>query len=285
MSMGGNTPGGMNAGGAAGSGGGTSTDSVKSEGCGKATTLKSGNGQRITVGGTNRTYNIRIPEPYDSNKPYRLILGYHGMTLNANTVTNESFYGLWNLSAGSTIFVAPQGLNDAWPNTGGADVEFSRQLIASLESQLCIDKSRIFAQGFSMGGSMSYAMACAAGDIIRAIAVHSGGPMSGCVSHNKPVAYFMTHGTRDDICTYPRYGVPELQDFAKVNGCKSPDPGLSASNFAAALPEPTGSSGSCIDFEGCSPGYPARSCIFVGTHIWNPGNWVPGEVWKFFTQF
>jgi hypothetical protein len=58
--------------------------------------------------------------------------------------------------------------------------------------------------------------------------------MSGCVAHTKPVAYFMTHGTKDTMCTYPTYGVPQLQDFAKVDGCKTPDPSLSAAAFEAA---------------------------------------------------
>jgi polyhydroxybutyrate depolymerase len=135
---------------------------------------------------------------------------------------------------------------------------------------------------------MSYAMACAMGDVIRGVAVHSGGPMSGCVAHTKPVAYFMTHGTQDTMCTYPTYGVPQLQDFAKVDGCKTPDPSLSATAFEAALPEPTSTASACIDFTGCQSGYPVRSCLFVGPHIPGPdgeNGWVPKETWKFLSQF
>ena len=203
--------------------------------------------------------------------------------------TAKAWYGLWDLAGGSTIFVAPQGINNGWSNSGGADVEFSRALITQLETQLCIDKSRIFAEGFSMGGSMSYAMACAmGGDTIRGVAVHSGGPMSGCVAHTKPVAYFMTHGTKDSVCTYPGYGVPQLQDFAKVDGCKTPDPTLSATAFEAALPNPPGSASACVDFTGCQAGYPVRSCLFVGDHTPSPdgtNGWVPKESWKFISQF
>ena len=49
----------------------------------------------------------------------------------------------------------------------------------------------------------------------------------------------MTHGTKDSVCTYPGYGVPQLQDFAKLDGCTKPDPAASATAFEAALPEPT----------------------------------------------
>ncbi|MBN2574452.1 MAG: hypothetical protein JXP73_07790 [Deltaproteobacteria bacterium] len=293
---GGRTGGALGGRGGAGTGGqtgggstGTSTDPVKSDGCGKPTTAKTGNGQTINVNGSNRTYNLKIPDNYDQDKAYRLMVAYHCMNGTANGVTGENFYGLWSLSQNSTVFVAPQGNNNAWSNPGGADVEFSRQLISQLESQLCIDKSRIFCEGFSMGGSMSYAMASAAPELIRGIAVHSGGAMSGSTpGHSGPVAYFMTHGTNDSVCTYPNYGVPQLQDFAKVNKCTSPDPTLNATQFEAALPNPTSSSSACVEFTGCTDGYPVRACLFVGDHQWNPGggsSWVPGETWKFISQF
>jgi poly(3-hydroxybutyrate) depolymerase len=268
---------------AGGSGGGSAA--TMSAGCGKAPSLMSGDGQSISVSGSSRTFNLDIPENYDNNHPYRLIVSYHWLNGTANNVSNggvaKPYYGLWTLAAGSTIFVAPQGIDNAWKNSGGADVEFSRQLITLLENEFCIDKSRIFAEGFSMGGSMSYAMACAMGDVVRAVAVHSGGPMSGCdKSSRKPVAYFMTHGTQDSVCTYPGYGVPQVEDYAKLDGCT-----------AQSMPTPTDSSGKtpvCVDYAGCTAGYPVRACIFVGDHTPSPGGtsgWVPTESWKFLSQF
>jgi len=159
-------------------------------------------------------------------------------------------------------FRGPQGIGNAWNNGGGSDVEFSRALITQLKSQLCIDTTRIFAEGFSMGGSMSYAVACAMSDIFRAVAVHSGGPMSGCdKSNRKPVAYFMTHGNKDSVCKYPDYGIPQIDDIAQVNGCQI----LDIENTL----KPTDSSGKtpvCGDFQGCLAGHPARACLFVGDH-------------------
>jgi poly(3-hydroxybutyrate) depolymerase len=154
-------------------------------------------------------------------------------------------------------------------------MNFTKAMVDELTSKLCVDKSRIFAEGFSMGASMSYAVACAMGDVFRGVVAHSGGPMSGCVQHTKPVAYFMTHGTQDSVCTYPQYGVPQINDFAKVNGC-----------MPATMPTPSGTTPACIDFQGCMPGYPARACIFVGDHTPSPtGNWVPKESWTFISQF
>lgn len=269
---------------------------VPSDGCGKATTAKTGDNQTITVGSSSRTYNLKLPANYDQNHPYRLIISYHWLNGTAANVSGgggyiKPWYDLDTAVAsnGTTVFVAPQGLNNGWSNSGGADVEFSRQLITTLESQICIDKARIFCEGFSMGGSMSYAMASAMPETIRAVAVHSGGSMSGTTAgHNKPVAYFMTHGTKDTMCSWPSFGLPQLEDFAKVNGCKTPDPTLSASAFQAALPQPTSTAGVCLEFTGCTAGYPTRSCLFVGPHTPSPDGtdgWVPKETWKFFSQF
>lgn len=247
-------------------------------------------GNTIMVNGASRSYNLKIPDNYDPKKPYRLIFSFHWLNGTANDIskgsgTAKAWYGLWDLAQGSTIFVAPQGINNGWSDAkrtnskGGDDIELTKALLTFMEDSYCIDTTRIFAEGFSMGGSMSYAVACALGDQFRGVAVHSGGPMSGCVTpHNKPVAYFMTHGTKDSVCTYPGYGVPQLQDFAKVNGCMD-----------ATLPTPTSSASACVDFMGCTAGYPTRSCLFVGDHTPSPGGtgntWVPGETWKFISQF
>jgi polyhydroxybutyrate depolymerase len=262
-----------------GSGGGAATG--KSAGCGSATTPPKSGNYMISVGGANRSYILKVPDNYDANKAYKLMFSYHWLNGTAQNVSSENYYGLWGLSEGSMIFVAPQGNGNAWRDAGssksqgGEDINFTKALVTDIKSKFCIDNGRVFAEGFSMGGSMSYAAACAMGDVFRAIAVHSGGPMSGCVTHDKPVAYFMTHGTSDSVCTYPGFGVPQINDFAKVNGCTARD-----------MPVPNGSAHSCVDFEGCMTGYPARACIFNGDHQWNPsGNWVSGESWKFFSQF
>jgi poly(3-hydroxybutyrate) depolymerase len=278
-------------GGAPGASADAGSDDVKTEGCGAVSWPTSKAGLTIDVAGTSRSYILRIPDDYDTNHPYRLIVAFHWLNGTAENVANgnsgatgKPFYGLWDLAAGSTVFVAPQGIDNAWRDSGhtntaeGEDLAFTRALVTQLESQLCIDKTRVFAEGFSMGGSMSYAVACAMGSLVRAVAVHSGGPMSGCVQHDKPVAYFMTHGTQDSVCTYPKFGVPQLDDFAMVNGCMS-----------QSLPTPSGQTPSCVDFAGCSQGHPTRACIFVGDHTPSPpspsSTWVPRETWDFISQF
>jgi poly(3-hydroxybutyrate) depolymerase len=251
-----------------------------SPGCGAAMAPGSDT-YTIDVAGAERTYILNVPADYDASHPHRLILSFHWLGGTARNVADGDFYGLLDRSDGSTIFAAPQGIENRWsdpgrsPTSGGDDIAFAASLVEELTSKLCIDESRIFAEGFSMGGSMSYAVACAMPDVVRGVVAHSGGPMSGCVQHDEPVAYFMTHGTEDSVCTYPEYGVPQIDDFAMVNGCMPHD-----------MPTPIGDAHECVDFEGCMAGYPARACIFVGPHTPSPpGDWVPGESWAFISQF
>src|SRR5688572_27119306 len=87
-------------------------------GCGKAPTLTSGT-RSISSGGQNRSYILRIPDNYDRNRPYRLVFAFHWLNGTANDVATGgadgavwAYYGLQQRSNNSTIFVAPQGLNN-----------------------------------------------------------------------------------------------------------------------------------------------------------------------------
>lgn len=129
-------------------------------GCGKAPTLTSGT-RTIQSSGQSRTYNLRIPDGYDRNRPYRLIFGFHWLNGSANNVTSAGYYGLQPLSNNSAIFVAPQGLNAGWANTNGRDLTLFDDISRQVENDLCVDTTQRFALGWSYGGAMSYAVACA----------------------------------------------------------------------------------------------------------------------------
>jgi len=62
------------------------------------------------------------------------------------TVENGTwaYYGLQRLSNNSAVFVAPQGLNNGWANSGGEDVAFTDAMINQVEGALCVDTTRLF---------------------------------------------------------------------------------------------------------------------------------------------
>jgi poly(3-hydroxybutyrate) depolymerase len=261
-------------------------------GCGRAPTLTSGT-HSIQTGGKNRTYILRIPDNYDNSHAYRLVFGFHWLGGTANDVATGqtvqrdvwAFYGLQRLSNNSTIFVAPQGLNNGWANSGGEDLTFVDDMIRQIVADLCVDTTQIFSIGFSYGGAMTYALACARPTVFRAVAVQSGALLSGCDGGSQPVAYLGIHGLRDSVLNISA-GRSLRDTFVRNNGCSAANP-----------PEPTQGSLSHTTFtySGCSAGHPVEWAAFDEGHIPAPQDgaagsdgsrtWVPAEVWRFFTQF
>src|SRR5581483_8489003 len=200
---------------------------ASSAGCGKAPTLTSGT-HTIQSSGQTRSYILRLPANYNSSNPYRLVFGFHWVGGTANDVDsggtdgyNWSYYGLRRLAdnaGGDTIFVAPQGISNGWANSGGQDVTFVDDIRNQIEAGLCVDTTQIFATGFSYGGAMTYALACARATVFRAVAVYSGANLSGCSGGTQPIAYIGLHGLRDNVL--PIADGRALRDtFVRDNGC------------------------------------------------------------------
>jgi poly(3-hydroxybutyrate) depolymerase len=264
-----------------------------SAGCGKSPTLTSGT-RSIQTSGKTRSYILRVPDGYDSNRQYRLVFGFHWNGGTANDVDSGgtsgypwSYYGLRALSGNSAIFVAPQGLNNGWANSGGEDVVFVDDMIRQIEAGLCVDTAQRFAGGFSYGGGMSYALACARPTVFRAVAVYAGGQLSGCSGGTEPVAYIGLHGLRDPVLNISQ-GRSLRDRFVRNNGCTPQNP-----------PEPAQGSltHTVTTYSGCRAGYPVVWAAFDAGHTPGPvdgsaGDFEPGErswtravVWNFFTQF
>jgi hypothetical protein len=148
-----------------------------------------------------------------------------------------------------------------------------------------VDTTQVFSSGFSYGGAMSYALACARPTVFRAVAVYSGGNLSGCSPGTQPVAYIGLHGIRDNVL--PISSGRGLRDtFVRNNGCTAQNP-----------PEPANGSLTHIvtAYAGCRSGYPVVWAAFDGAGH-DPGprdgctcdgwmTWTKDVVWSFFTQF
>ncbi|MEV5818615.1 RICIN domain-containing protein [Micromonospora haikouensis] len=259
-------------------------------GCGKAPTLTSGQ-RTIQSSGQNRSFILRIPDNYDRNHPYRLIFGFHWNGGTANDVDSGgtdgaawSYYGLRQQANNSTIFVAPQGNGNGWANPGGQDVTFVDDMIRQIEADLCVDTTQLFALGFSYGGGMSYSLACSRANVFRAVAVYSGGQLSGCSGGTQPIAYMGIHGIGDPVLNVSA-GRSLRDTFVRNNGCTAQNP-----------PEPRAGSLTHVTttYSGCRSGYPVVWAAFDGGHTPGPVDgggdsgvrtWTKGEVWRFFTQF
>ena len=67
---------------------------------------------------------------------------------------SQDWYGLRKLANEGAIFIAPQGLNNGWANSGGEDITFIDTLVKNAQDKLCVDTAQIFSTGFSYGGAM-----------------------------------------------------------------------------------------------------------------------------------
>nr|WP_211116436.1 ricin-type beta-trefoil lectin domain protein [Glycomyces buryatensis] len=266
------------------------TTLASSAGCGSAPTLSSGT-HTIQSGGTNRSFILRVPDNYDSSRSYPLIFAFHWNGGTAGDVSSGgsdgalwSYYGLQRLSNNSAIFVAPQGIGNGWANSGGRDVTFVDDMIARVEAGLCVDTEQRFALGFSYGGGMSYALACARPTVFRAVAVYAGGQLSGCSGGTQPIAYLGIHGISDPVLNISQ-GRSLRDRFVANNGCTPQNP---------PEPAPGSRTHTVTSYSGCRAEYPVMWAAFDGGHTPGPidgstsdgwQTWTSGVTWSFFTQF
>ncbi|KAK7753152.1 hypothetical protein SLS62_004885 [Diatrype stigma] len=275
----------------------TALAGTPSPGCGKQPTLTSPEAYNVTVNGKTRSFYIRLPADgaYDAAHAYKLIFTFHALGGTAEQVVSGAggylpWYGLPAADGTeSAIYVAAQGLtNDAefggalpgWANVGGEDLALVDAILAAVEADLCVDADHRYSTGFSYGGAMSYALACDRSALFRAVAVLSGGPMSGCGGEDGlPVAYYGEHGVSDPVL--PMALGRELRDrFVANSGC--------APREAA---EPAAGSGTHVKtvYEGCT--HPVTFVAFDGDHTPLPmdagaeQSYAPDETWAFFSQF
>jgi poly(3-hydroxybutyrate) depolymerase len=250
---------------------------------------------------------MRLPDSYDNNKPYWLIFGFHWNGGTSTAVDNGgsngyimAHYGLQAMSNNGAIFVAGQGNGAGWPNSGGEDLKYVDDIVKLIEDNYCVDTTRLYANGFSYGGGMSYQIACSRAKVFRAVAIYEGAVLSGCDGGKDPIAYWQMAGTTDNTCSIGM-ATPMRDQFAKNNGCTLP---------ASEPPRPTSSTSPhiCTDYTGCSAGHPLRWCVHPAGHgnaivdgttdLYNSCatapktcsdtckcTWVPADVWKFFTSF
>jgi len=274
-------------GGSASSGGTTGAGGAPSPSAGCGMPAPASMRYSIDVGGMTREYILSVPSNYDANKPYVLIFAWHPWGGSAQQVAgtgNSGYYGLKGTSNNQAILVAPEGLDFGgmglgWGNTNGQDIAFLHSMLDLFQSQMCIDQNRIFSAGFSFGGMMSNAVGCAG--LARAIAPMAGNStVSGCLAGTQPVAYMGFHGTHDSVVDISG-GRTARDVFVKRNGCSSTTTPSSPSwcDGIASNYQPC----TCVDYQGCMPGYPVTWCEYNADHQAAPNS--GPTLWTFFSQF
>lgn len=168
------------------------------------------NGQLFSAG-EERGYLLYVPESYDPQTPTALVVSIHGFS---DWPAHHARTTHWNDLADEEGFIVvyPQGTGFPrhWRTTGfteedpGPDVQFISDLIDSLEVTYNIDPARVYINGFSNGGGMTYVMACRMADRIAAIGSVAGAytlPVEDC-EPSRPVPLIVFHGNADPIVPF-----------------------------------------------------------------------------------
>lgn len=193
--------------------------------------------------GQKRDYLLYVPRSYDPSRPAPLVISMHAAALWGAAQKETS---RWNEIAErhGFIVVYPSGVGGTgtriWHVDRGPglmrDVRFLSELIDTLEAAYNIDPTRVYANGLSNGGGMSFVLSCTLSDRIAAVGMVAAAqllPWSWCSDH-RPVPMIAFHGTADPITPYnggrswvspePFPSIPAwTTQWARRNGC-GPDP-------------------------------------------------------------
>ena len=258
--------------------------------------------ETIQYDGLTREYSIYVPASYDGTTSFPLLFNFHGGGLNiASQIAIADMSSIADTA--NFIVVYPQARPDPsdgnsfnWiPKVPGTfdDVPFISSLIDTIAINYEIDQNRIYACGYSLGGDMSFELACKLNSRIAAIApvarTMQANPDSFCFPEH-PTGVLTILGTDDN--TSPYNGITYLGTeyylsaeathnyWANHNNC---DVNPTMSTVSPSVERYTWSTTS-----GCS--YVEELKVIGGGHDW-PGSFgnmtidASEEIWQFVSRY
>ncbi len=269
---------------------------------------RSGLNGTLTSAGEKRHYLIHVPDSYRAGERTPLVLSLHG---GGGWPAQQRKLTGWNDLADQHGFIVVYpagvealGFTRAWRTRVGEgldrDLQFFGDLIDELARSYSIDRSRIYVNGLSNGGGMTFALSCTLGHRIAAVGLVGAAqtleaswcpeptPMPAMVFHGLEDTAVPFEGGTSWVAPQPFPSVMDwVSHWARRNGC---DPAhtsyeqadtFSRNDFACPAEAPV------VLFE-----------IDKGGHTWPGGEplpeWFAGhtttslsateEMWKFFSE-
>lgn len=187
--------------------------------------------ENLKSGGLSRTAHLHVPSSYDPTLGSMLVIAYHGFF---ETAGEQEITTRMDPSSDKKNYIVAyaQGIANSW-NAGDCcgdswtdsvdDVQFTRDLLAAIQKDYCVDPKRIFATGFSNGGFFSHRLGCEMSDVFGAVAPVSGvlGIDPTTCKPKRAIPVLDIHGTGDPIVPY-NGGTPVIPiDIAGVLSFRS----------------------------------------------------------------
>lgn len=241
-----------------------------------------------------RTYRIYVPDNLDPDSSYSLIINMHGLGSNAY---EQQLYTLFDPIADTARFIIsyPNAVNAEWnvtndPNKAD-DVGFISALIDTIAAEYPVNHKRVYATGMSMGGFMSYRLACNLSGRIAAMASVTGLSINYGCQPVHPMPIIQMHGTADDVVPYA--GVDATLPFwIDLNGCPATPvvtdlPDIDTNDFSTVTKSVWGLCEDSVEV--------ILYTINGGEHTWPGAKFLIGitnqdinaslEIWNFFKKY
>lgn len=206
----------------------TPTPSATSSGCGK--TAPGAPPASVVVDGLERPFIAYVPADYNPQQSYPLVVAFHGRT-NSNVQVRE-YFGL-EAAMPESIILYPSGLRNGntytWANQGDdgnalRDYTFFDELLRVTEYYYCVDTSKVFVVGHSLGAYFANSVACARAGVIKAVASLAGGIQTS--SCRGAVAALLLHNPSDNLVAISE-GEKALSTFMGTDGVSRQGAGTS----------------------------------------------------------
>jgi len=248
-------------------------------------------GGTLTIGG--RPVIVHVPAGAGA-KPLPLVLNLHGSGSDGSQ--QELFTGMDATADADGFVVAyPQGAiavdgGYAWnvPNeplvTGAAvpkgtpsDVAYLASVVTQLESRYCIDRTRVYATGFSGGARMASQAACDLSATFAAVAPVSGLRFPSPCPARRDVPVLAFHGTADAVDPFAGHGLPYWTYSVPTAAAR-----WAAHDGCAARAVPMTNPGYAVTtYTGCRQGSAVELYAISGEgHEWPGGPALPKRITK-----
>jgi len=246
-------------------------------------------GGTLTIGG--RPVIVHVPANAGT-KPLPLVLNLHGS--GSDGAQQELFTGMDATADAAGFVVAyPQGAISvdggyAWnvpkeplvtgaavPKGTPSDVAYLASLVTQLESRYCIDRTRVYATGFSGGARMASQVACDLSTTFAAVAPVSGLRLPSQCPSKRDVPVLAFHGTADAVdpfaghgLAYWTYSIPTAAArWAVHDGCAAKPVSMTNPGFAVTT------------YTGCKQGSAVELYAISGEgHEWPGGPAMPTRI-------
>ena len=156
----------------------------------------------FVVDGVERQAIVVVPAEYRPDHPLPLVFAFHGRTNDHARL--RRYLELENAATTPTIFVYPAAVRAheggfSWAAPDGHSLDFGLfdRMVAELGRIYCIDRSRVFVVGHSLGASFANSLACARAAKLAGFATVAGGIDQQHCAGRVPGILF--HNPRDDL--------------------------------------------------------------------------------------